>query len=184
MPWPGASSTNVDPLDSCGPQERNLDYVVINKWFKKMDHVSSASECCAKCKSEMKCKSFTWVEDAKLPTGNPGQCWLKGDLPGQKAVKTGVVSGLPGPRADESKDSMLVDMFATRPDTRTLAVNGFSRIGVLGVAFAALGAAGSVAVLLVSRRFWSPELKNYHTLKHPAIEAAPLSSRLSEPNRV
>eukprot|EP00419_Tripos_fusus_P000410 CAMPEP_0172674124 /NCGR_PEP_ID=MMETSP1074-20121228/12567_1 /TAXON_ID=2916 /ORGANISM="Ceratium fusus, Strain PA161109" /LENGTH=778 /DNA_ID=CAMNT_0013491513 /DNA_START=162 /DNA_END=2498 /DNA_ORIENTATION=- len=181
LPWAGASSKKVDTLQSCGPQDKDIDYVVTKSWFKKMDHVPSASDCCAKCNAEAKCKSYTWVEDAKLPTGNPGQCWLKGKLPSQKALKAGVVSGLPGPKADKSKDGTLLEMFATRPDTPET----FATPRCIGFSVAALATLGSAtAAVLVSRRLRSTEESKYHTLKQPATEAALLSSCASEPEKV
>jgi len=83
------------PHATCGTTEVGADYVVPRSaWHRHIDHVANAGRCCSLCAYFPRCKSWTWVKDAKLPTGNPGQCWLKGALPGQKVHKVDIVSGL------------------------------------------------------------------------------------------
>merc|ERR1712113_29384 len=78
----------------CGQIESNVDYVVKNGWATHMDHIPDQDKCCTECHKEPKCRAWTWVADAGLPKGDPGQCWLKGGTPIERHKKVGVVSGL------------------------------------------------------------------------------------------
>jgi len=80
--------------DDCGLTEKDVDYVSSSTWGFGMDHVATADECCAKCRERKECMSWTWVEDAGLPSGCKSQCWVKGGLPVRKVRKLGVISGL------------------------------------------------------------------------------------------
>lgn len=57
-----------------------------------LDNVVSSQDCCTLCQGEPTCKAFTWVQDAKLLSGNPGQCWLKGGQYLNSNPKDGVFS--------------------------------------------------------------------------------------------
>jgi len=77
----------------CGHVEEHVDYLFdVLAGVGHVDNVASYQECCAICKAEPDCQAYTWVKDAKLVSGNPGQCWLKGGLYVSKAHKHGVYS--------------------------------------------------------------------------------------------
>jgi len=79
--------------EGCSVGEKDIDYVYEGGWASHLDNVASQEGCCALCHHESKCKAWTWVVDAKLPSGNPGQCWMKGGVQ-NKTKKVGVYSGL------------------------------------------------------------------------------------------
>jgi len=83
------------PHATCSGRVEDSEYVAdAPVWHRHVDHVDSPDRCCALCTYFKRCQSWTWVRDAKLTTGNPSQCWLKGGTPGRKVHKAGVVSGL------------------------------------------------------------------------------------------
>eukprot|EP00405_Crypthecodinium_cohnii_P011914 CAMPEP_0206438822 /NCGR_PEP_ID=MMETSP0324_2-20121206/11860_1 /ASSEMBLY_ACC=CAM_ASM_000836 /TAXON_ID=2866 /ORGANISM="Crypthecodinium cohnii, Strain Seligo" /LENGTH=439 /DNA_ID=CAMNT_0053906357 /DNA_START=1 /DNA_END=1320 /DNA_ORIENTATION=+ len=82
----------------CGKMEEGVEYNVEGGWYLALDHIPDPEMCCSMCQGTSKCLSFTWVQDAGLD-GCPSQCWLKGGEPKWTDKKSGVVSGLPPPRA-------------------------------------------------------------------------------------
>jgi len=82
------------PLASCSGKVEDMEYMAVTpEWHRHVDHVVSPDRCCALCSYLKQCRFWTWVRDAKLSTGSPSQCWLKGGTPGPKVQKAGVVSG-------------------------------------------------------------------------------------------
>lgn len=82
--------------NDCGPIEVGVDYISDSAWSMSMDHVASPELCCKECAKNVRCRSWTWVEDAGLASpGMPSQCWLKGGRPTGKVPKDGVISGIP-----------------------------------------------------------------------------------------
>lgn len=85
---------------TCAKIVEDIEYMVYDaqekekSWAVYKDHVATADECCALCNSEPSCGSWTFVIDAKLPTGPPGQCWIKGGKPSGSVKKEGILSGL------------------------------------------------------------------------------------------
>jgi len=63
-------------------------------WAVHADHVLSPDACCAMCNKEALCVSWTFVKDAKLPSGLPSQCWIKGGNVTGVARKEGIIAGL------------------------------------------------------------------------------------------
>jgi len=77
----------------CTKPDTDIDYVYSRlAGVGHLDNVVSAQDCCSLCRDELSCKAFTWVKDAHLPTGNPGQCWLKGGEYRASTAKPGVFS--------------------------------------------------------------------------------------------
>jgi len=89
---PAAPLTTAAP---CGLIEPVTNYVVEGGWGLHIDHIASPEACCVACQQHSPCKAWIWVKDAKLPTGNPSQCWMKGNPPTRKEGKRGFVSGIP-----------------------------------------------------------------------------------------
>lgn len=71
-----------------------------------VDNIASYQECCAICKAEPDCQAYTWVKDAKLVSGNPGQCWLKGGLFVSKAHKAGVFSAFASLKDNSASETL------------------------------------------------------------------------------
>jgi len=83
------------PQATCSGRVEDLEYMADGPvWHRHVDHVDSPDRCCALCTYFKQCQTWTWVRDAKLVTGCPSQCWLKGGTSGRKVHKAGVVSGL------------------------------------------------------------------------------------------
>lgn len=80
--------------NACGALDDDVDFEYTNvAGLGHLDSIGSSQECCRLCQGEPTCKAFTWVKDAKLLIGNPGQCWLKGGGFIRKKAKQGVYSG-------------------------------------------------------------------------------------------
>jgi len=75
--------------------DADTDYVMEEgSWGDHADHVPSQKACAGLCASSKACGAWTWLVDAKLKGGNPGQCWLKGGKVVKKAAKRGAFSAL------------------------------------------------------------------------------------------
>lgn len=78
---------------TCGQLHKDADYEYSNlAGLGHLDNIVSSQDCCTLCLGEPTCKSFTWVKDAHLLVGNPGQCWLKGGPFVKRSEKSGVYS--------------------------------------------------------------------------------------------
>lgn len=78
---------------TCGALHKDADYEYSNlAGLGHLDNIVSSQDCCTLCQGEPTCMSFTWVKDAHLLVGNPGQCWLKGGRFAQRSPKEGVYS--------------------------------------------------------------------------------------------
>jgi len=85
------------PPQHCSQVDEHTDYVDEHPWKRHVDHVPNPGDCCSLCSHFPKCRAWSWVEDAKLQTGCPAQCWLKGlvgSTPKKRFAKQGVISGL------------------------------------------------------------------------------------------
>mmetsp|Transcript_115012 Transcript_115012/g.371917 ORF Transcript_115012/g.371917 Transcript_115012/m.371917 type:complete len:274 (-) Transcript_115012:76-897(-) len=97
---PAAESVQEGAGNACLEIVNDIEYVVEspqeqrNFWSVFKDHVETADDCCSMCNAEPTCGSWTFVRDAHLPSGPPGQCWLKGGKPTGSTQKSGIISGL------------------------------------------------------------------------------------------
>jgi len=84
--------------DECIDKLHDLEYKMSTDldwhWAVHKDHVESEDACCSLCKTEPSCRSWTFVIDAHLGSGLPGQCWIKGGIPMETVSKDNIVSGL------------------------------------------------------------------------------------------
>jgi len=79
----------------CAKKEEGVDFVFATlAGAGHVDNIASPDQCCALCNVEPECMAYTWVRDARLWYGNPGQCWLKGGDLVDKAHKDGVISAM------------------------------------------------------------------------------------------
>jgi hypothetical protein len=79
--------------NTCGTLDVDVDYEYSGlAGVGHLDNVVGSQDCCTLCQGEPSCKAFTWVQNAHLLTGNPGQCWLKGGEYRASNTKKGVFS--------------------------------------------------------------------------------------------
>lgn len=79
--------------NTCGKLDTDVDFQYSAlSGVGHLDNVVSSQDCCTLCQGEPSCNAFTWVKDAHLVIGNPGQCWLKGGKYQGRHVKLGVFS--------------------------------------------------------------------------------------------
>lgn len=111
------TSPDVAHMYKCGKMEEDIDYVYASlAGAGHIDNIASASQCCALCSVNKDCAAFTWVKDANLWFGDPGQCWLKGGDMIDKVDKTGVISALAsGSKADKMSSTAAEDLAAESP---------------------------------------------------------------------
>lgn len=103
---------------TCEEEEKDIDYEYSQlAGVGHLDNIGSSKRCCDLCRAEEDCLAYTWVKDAKLPRGNPGQCWLKGGKYVQKAYKQGVWSAFGSSKARTQANVAPFEHDNTKPDS-------------------------------------------------------------------